>query len=401
MSGFLRRMMAIARSEGRYLLREPRTLVVCFVEPIVMLILFGYCLSFDLIDVPFAVWDQDRTTASRDLVRTVRAGTTSHTFKYLGDVRHPSEIEPLLGGGTARLVLVIPRGYARALSGGRRVAVQGLIDGSDSNTAAVAGGFLGAAIASHNAGLSVHGTARRHGSTATFVTVAAGLGGGRPVSEPIDVRWRVLYNPDLSSRRFIIPGLMAVLLSILAATLTSTAITRERELGSLESLLISPARPSEVVAGKMLPYLAISAVNVALVLVLGGLVFGVWPRGSVLTLAVFTMLFLPGMLSVGLIISCIAPTQNFALVLATLLGFLPTMFLTGFAFPRSNMSWLVQVLSWPLPATQYLAATRGIFLKGVGWEVLASQALWLTGSTSVLVFLAIRAVAANMARGLE
>ena len=397
----LRRALAIARTELRYLLREPRTLLVCFGEPVLTLILFGYCLSFDLVNVPFAVWDQDRSVASRALVRSINAGPERRTFRLVGAVSHPEQIEPLLAMDEARFILVIPRGFQQEVSQGKLATVQAFFDAADSNTAGVSAGYLGSAVASHNARLATLGLQRRHGAHAGSGAGGAFLGDEVPGSEPLDLRWRVVYNPDLSSQRFIIPGLMAVLLSILAATLTSTTITRERELGSLESLLTSPAGPVEVVVGKMLPYLLIAAVNVAVVLVLGGLIFGVWPRGSVLTLAGFTILFLPGMLALGMTISAAAPTQQFALVLATLTAFLPTLFLTGFAFPRSNMPWIVQVVSWPLPATQYLMATRSIFLKGTGWDVLWPQAVWLIASGAVLVGVAILAVRARMSRGLE
>src|SRR5205814_7818065 len=167
-------------------------------------------------------------------------------------------------------------------------------------------------------------------------------------SAPIDIRWRVFYNPDLSSRWFIVPGLVCVLLSILAAMLTSTTMVRERELGSLESLLTLPINAGEMVAGKMLPYLAAAILDVIVVLILGWLFFGVWPRGSLLTLTAFTCLLLPAVLAIGMAVSAAAPTQQLALVIAMLISFLPTMFLTGFAFPRSNSPTLVQIISYPL-----------------------------------------------------
>jgi ABC-2 type transport system permease protein len=400
MSAFLRRVRAIARKEMWNLLREPRTLMVCFLEPILTLILYGFCLNFDLSRIPFAVWDQDHSQAGRLLVERLNAGGAQRPFELLGYVAHPQEVEDLLAHARARYVLVIPHGFGSDAAAGKPATVQVLIDAADSNTAAVASGYLGGAISAYNARLTEDGVARQHGAHSSAYQGGVAMSGSTEVTDPIDIRWRVFYNPQLSSRRFIIPGLIAVLLSILAATLTSTTITRERELGSMESLLTSPVGAADLVIGKMLPYMLIAAINVTVILIMGGIVFGVWPRGNVITLAAFTLLFLPGMLAMGVFISAAAPTQQFALVLATLAAFLPTMFVTGFAFPRSNMAWIVQVLSWPLPATQYLIATRGIFLKGVGWEVLWPQAVWLVASGLGLMGMAIGMVRVKLARGL-
>jgi ABC-2 type transport system permease protein len=210
----------------------------------------------------------------------------------------------------------------------------------------------------------------------------------------------VLYNPQLSSVRFIVPGLMAVLLTFLAATLTSSTIVRERELGPIESLLVSPVQAPELVIGKLAPYVVIAMADIALVLLVGGLAFGVWPRGDLLSLASFSLLFLTAMLALGILISAVAPNQQLALMVAILLTMLPNMFLTGFAFPRSNMPWLLQVLSQPLPATQYLIAIRGVFLKGIGWEILWPQGLWMAVVAVGLLLLAIRITHLRMAKGL-
>ncbi|MBI3910359.1 MAG: ABC transporter permease [Armatimonadetes bacterium] len=403
LSGFLRRVRAIARKEAIHLLREPRTVLVSFAQPVMLLILYGYCITFDLHNIPFAVWDQDRSEAARQLVRPLSAGAQSHTFWLVGYIAHPREIEPLLATARARFVLVIPRGFGADVAAGRTATVQALFDAADSNTAGVSAGYLVGAIAAHNARLATYAVARRHGAHVGAPAPAPSLAGGdtKLQWEPIDLRWRVFYNPDLASRRFIIPGLIGMLLTILAATLTSTTIARERELGSLETILTSPVGAGDLVIGKMAPYVLVAAANVVMVLVVGGLMFGTWARGNLLTLASLSLLFLLGMLALGMLISARAPNQQQALLFAILATMLPTFFLTGFTFPRSNMPWILQAISWPLPATQYLIAIRGVFLKGIGWRILWPQGLWMAITTLVLLIMATRIMRVSLARGLE
>lgn len=401
MRAFLDRMRAIAAKETRHLLREPRTLVVVFLQPVMLMILYGYCMSFDLRALPFAVWDQDRSETSRRLVTRLQASGGGETFLFRGYLSERDQIDQVLGMAEARFVLVIPPHLERDLAAGRSVSVQALFDAADSNTASVSGGYLTGAIAGENVRLATRAVERRYGAAALDSSLTPAIAGGRPTLDPIHVDWRVFYNPDLSSRRFIIPGLIAILLTTVAASLTATTIVRERELGSLESLLTAPVGPVELVLGKLAPYLLVGAGNVVLVLLVGGLVFGVWPRGNVFDLATFSFLFTLGMLSLGLLISSAAPTQQQALIMATIATMLPNFFLTGFAFPRSNMPWLLQVISTPLPATQYLIALRGIFLKGAGWSIYWPQGLWMAVTCLVLVALAIRRVRGMMIRGLD
>ncbi|HEY3284599.1 MAG TPA: ABC transporter permease [Armatimonadota bacterium] len=398
MSASLRRIRAIAKSEGLHLLREPRTLMVILVQPVMLLVLYGYAISFDLQRLPFAVWDQDRSEESRTLVSHLNAGGDKRTLELKGYVSDPEQIEPLLSRGEVRFVLVLPVGLGRDLRAGRRPSVQALIDGADANTAGVAGGYLSAAIATYNSSLMLSGLSRVTGASRTG---GAEMGDAGKAFSPIDLRWRVFYNPDLNSRRFIIPGLMAILLTIVAASLTSTTIARERELGSIESLLTSPISALDLVIGKMAPYVVVALGNVTLVLLVGGLVFQTWPRGDLFTLGSFSFLFLLGMLAIGMAVSAVAPTQQLALLAALLATMLPNFFLTGFTFPRSNMPVLLQWISAPIPATSYLVAIRGVFLKGVGWSVLWPQGLWMLLTTLALLTLTVRVMSRSLARGLQ
>lgn len=395
---FLRRARAIARAEIRFLLRDPRTLLVVFVQPMMLLVLYGYAISFDLHDLPFVVWDQDGTAASRRFVEQLGSGGEERTLVLQRYVSGPKEIDELLAGGAVRFALVIPPGFGREMAQGRRPAVQALFDAADSNTAGITAGFLMASVAAQNATLASDTVSRWHGGRGRL---GPALAGGEQMAAPINLRWRIFYNPDLSSHRFIIPGLIAILLSNIAGTLTATTITRERELGSLESLLTTPVRATDLVLGKMFPYLLVAAGDVLLVLFMGGLVFGIWPLGNPLTLASFSLLFLLAMLAIGMLISATAPTQLLALLMALTITMLPNFFLTGFAFPRSNMPWLLQMISAPLPATQYLIAVRGVFLKGVGWRELWPQGVWMAATAVVFTALALGAARRSLARGLE
>ena len=397
---FLRRAGAIARKELRHILREPRTLLVVFIQPVLLLLLYGYCISFDLHRIPFAVWDQDRTEPARQLVRRLHTSGET-TFTLSGYASGPKEVDRLLAAGRVRFVLVIPSGFGRDMTAGRTAKLQALFDGADSNTAGVASGYLAASLAEYNTRQTEIDAVGRPRRTAALRAAGPAIGGAASFAEPISLRWRVFYNPDLSSRRFIVPGLIAILVTFLATALTSTTITRERELGPLEALLTSPATALDVVIGKMSPYVLVAAGTIALVLVTGGLVFNVWPRGNLLTITSFSFLFVLGLLSIGMLISALAPTQQLALLFSALSTTLPTLFLTGFIFRVGNMPPVIQLISSVLPATQYLIALRGVFLKGTGWSVLWPQGLFMGCVAFLMIAIAVGIVRIRMARGLE
>lgn len=400
MNAFFRRVRAIASKELRHLLRDPKTLLIVFAQPVMLMMIYGNVLSLDLRRIKIAVWDQDRSVASRQLVDRLTSGGERQLFSVVGYINGPDQIEPLLSADKARFVLVIPTGFGADLGAGRTGTVQALFDAAESNTAGVASGYLTAAVGRHNARLAISTVSRRRGlhpGGPVYQRVAVGEA---PLSDPIELRWRVFYNPALSSVRYVVPGLMAILLTFLAATLTSTSIVRERELGPMESLFTSPVSATELVIGKLAPYVLVAVGDILLVLLVGGVVFGVWPRGAPFALVSFSFLFLLAMLAIGMLISAQAESQQTALLFAILVTMLPNMFLTGFAFPRSNMPWILQQISLLLPATHYLIAIRGVFLKGTGWEVHWPQGLWMAVVSAILITLAIRVVRQTMQRGL-
>lgn len=366
-----RRTLAIARAEWLHNRRDIRSLAVIVALPVVLLLLYGYGINFDLRDIPFAVFDLDGTERSRELIEQFRKSRYFHLYEVLNDQRR---IAPLLETGAVVFVMVIPPDFGHRLGAGREATVQVLMDGTDTTRANVATGYVESAILDHSAKLGVQ-YARRQAV---------------PMSASLTPQPTILYNADLKSVRFIVPGLIAVLLTLLAALLTSTCVVREREWGSFESLVTSPARAPEILVGKMIPYVLIAFSDVVLCVVAGRLIFGVWPVGSPGLLLGISVLYLVASLSIGLIFSVIARTQQLAILFAMLATLLPTILLSGFAFPRRSMPLILQAASNLIPATHFLSIIRSIYLKGTGLGVLWPQTVVLAVFTVGLVALAAR-----------
>jgi len=375
----------MSRKEWTQLFRDPRSLIVIVVQPVVLLILYGYAMDLDLKNVAVAVYDQDRSAASRALVRDVDESTYFHVR---GTVADPRPIEDVLDRGLVRFVLVIPAGFERDLAAGKSVSVQALFDGADSNTAGIALGYTQALLSEEALRLAREAGMRSRGPGAGGVEIGnrkSEIGNRKSVG--LDVRTSVLYNPSLKSTVFLVPGLIAIILSMIAALLTSGTVVRERERGTLEQLVASPLHPTELMLGKLLPYVFLSLLDLILVVILGWFLFGVWPQGSLLALLGLTLLFLPCALGLGMLISTLAHTQQMALVGAFLATVLPSMLLSGFVFARQNMPLILQYLSGIVPATHYLLIIRGIYLKGIGLAVLWPQALILLGFAVIMIAL--------------
>jgi len=352
------RFRAIMRKEWLHLLRDPRSLVVIIVQPIVLLLLYGYALNFDIKNIDFAVLDYDRTAASLRLIQTLHANPY---FRFRGVLSNPREVDAVMDAGQVRFVLVIPRGYERDLARGRDVKVQAILDGSDANTASIALGYIRAFFLKLNGDLTSSAPAR-----SGCVSVS-----------PIDLRTRFLYNPGLNSTLYLVPGLIGVILTMIASLLTSGTIVRERESGTFELLVASPLRPMELMLGKLLPYLVLSLIDMLVVVLAGWVMFGIWPRGNLLSLVILTTVFMPCALGIGMLVSTLAKRHQTALIAAFIASFLPSMLLSGFVFPIQNMPVPVQWITRFVPATYFLIIVRGIYLKGVGIQVLLPQVLTL------------------------
>lgn len=367
-----RRLLAVSRTEWLHLRRDPRSLGVIVIQPVVLLILYGYAINFDLKDVTVAVYDQDRSAASRSLIRDLESSTYFHVTRRL-DSR--AEVAPLLAAGRVRLVVVVPPDFARDLAAGKPGNLQLLLDGADSNTATIAKAYSDGLLSLHARRLLTRAVRRR----------------GVPELWPgITPEPRILYNEALESTAFMAPGLIAIVLAMLSALLTAGTVVRERENGTLEQLVASPLRAQELLLGKLLPYLLVSLANTLTVIGAAWLLFHLWPAGSFWLLLLLVLVALPTMLGLGLFFSLVVNTQQLALIAAFLTTVLPSLLLSGFAFPIQNMPRPLQVVALFVPATHLLKILRGIYLKGVGLSVLWPQALILAAFSFIVMWLCVR-----------
>jgi ABC-2 type transport system permease protein len=363
----LRRLWAMASKEWLHVRRDARSLAMAFVVPGVMVVLFGYVITFDVSDIHMAVFDQSHTAQSRDLVDAFRSSGYFRVTRRLDD---DAQIAPLLSRGSVRLVLVIPPDFAKHLAAAEPAPVQALVDGGDANTASIAINYAQAIATSYSA-------------TAVLK--------GRPLPLPIRIASRVWYNEDLRSSSMIVPGLMATIMMILSALLTALTIAREWERGTMEQLAATPVHRLEVILGKLLPYLGIGFIDIILVAVVGGIVFAVPFRGNPVFLMVNAMLFLVGAQGLGMFISAATKSQFLATQLAMITTFLPATLLSGLMFDLSSMPKVLQLISLAVPARYFITATRGIFLKGAGFDVLWGQALGMIIFAGVGLGLAVHA----------
>jgi len=347
------RTLAIARKELIQLRRDPRSLILAFLLPPALILFFGYAIRFDVDDIRLVVWDGDRTQTTD---RLVDAFVRSGKFTVVGRLTDYGDAGDWLVRGDALAVLAIPPGFTADLAAGRPAPLQLLLDGSDANTATIALDYA-------------HGVARAFSVRATLE--------GRAIAPPVRTASRVWYNESLESRNMVVPGLIAVIGSIIAALLTALTIAREWERGTMEQLVSTPVREIEIVAGKLLPYLAIGLVDVALTVLLGTLLFQVPFRGSVLLLFLLTVPFLVASLTFGMFISAAVRSQVLATQFAMIATYLPALLLSGFIFAIANMPAILRALTYLFPARFYVDVTKAVFLKGVGLEVLWEEALAL------------------------
>jgi len=359
-----RRTKAVFIKELRHIVRDSRSLLLALAMPVMMLLLYGYALSLDVDNIPILIHDQDGTAASRGLIRQFQG---SRYFQVRGFGGYP-EIQRGIDRSSILIGVVIPRGFGGDVADGRAAAVQLLVDGSDSNTSAIAMGYAESVVQAYSAQAHVRG---------------APPGRAAPA---IDARMRVWYNSSLQSRNYVVPGLIAVILMILAGQLTSLTIAREWEMGTMEQIMSTPLRPTEMVVGKMLAYFVIGLVDAAIALVVGVSVFSIPFRGNILLLGFSTCLFLCCVMFWGIFISAGARTQVQAYQMGILTTFLPGFLMSGFVFAIDTMPKTLQILSVVVPARYFVTILKALFLKGVGLHVIWNQMLFLA-IFAALVFL--------------
>jgi drug efflux transport system permease protein len=345
---------------------------VLVVGPIVQVLAFGYAANLDVNEIPLLVVDQDRTAESRDLVDRF---TSSGHFVLSGTEDTAERVEPWLVNGRAQIALVIGTGYGEARHGGKTARVQVIADGSDSNSAVVGLGYAGRIV--QGAGAE---------PVSTSVSRPGGAGTGR-----IDLVPRVWYNPDLKSRWFYVPAVLAMVLILVTLMLPSMAVVREKEIGTLEQISVTPLRPWQLMVGKLVPFAIIGMLDLLLIVVVARVVFGVPLRGSLLLLMLLTLLYLLNTLSLGLLVSTLVRTQQQAMMFSSFVLMVPMIYLSGLIFPIENMPRVFQLVSYAIAVRYYGNILRGIFLRGSGLGVLAPDALaLLAGGLLVLTLASLR-----------
>ena len=362
------RLGHIIRKEFLELRQDPRLFGIVIIAPILQLTLLGYAATTDVRNVPLVVVDQDASSESRELVSRFDA---SPSFEVIDGLSSIDEVDGFLNTGKAWMALDIPAGYGERIRAGQPTAVQVVADGTDANSTNVALGYAGTLVAAY---------ARELASPS-----------GQPPAPLVSADVRVWFNPQLESKDFMIPGILALLLLVVTTNLSSMSIVREKELGTLEQLNVTPIARWELIVGKMLPYGLIGIIDVLLVVFVALLWFEVPLRGSFLLLFAMSVVYLMTTLGLGLFVSTISATQQQAMMTASFFFLIPMVFLSGFVFPIENMPAVIQPVTYLIPLRYFLVILRGIFLKGVGLEILWPDALALLGwGVAILVLATLR-----------
>lgn len=363
------RIKPVMKKEFIQIARDRRTLVLTLFLPAFLLIMYGYALNFDIKHISLAIYDQEKSQASRSFSEKFINSEYFDLKYYLNSM---NEIDRLMDGRKFRVALVIPRDFSKNLMQGKESAVQVLIAGEDALSASTAVGYVNAIAQSYSNEVLIKMMMRA---------------GRQTLSLPIDFRPRVWYNPELRSSRFLVPGLMAFILMIILVISTSFAVVREKERGTMEQITVSPLKPLELLIGKTVPYVFICLISAHLVLLFGYLLFGLAIKGNYLLLLLGMLLFLTGGLGLGLFISTFAHTQQVAFMMAALTSVLPTILLSGFVFPIRNMPIPIQAITYLVPARYFLVILRSIVLKDVGISAFWSQLLFLAGFAALAITL--------------
>jgi ABC-2 type transport system permease protein len=365
----LQRLKAIARKEFLHVLRDWRSLALAIAIPVILILLFGYALNMDLKNVPTVIWDQSHTPESRDLIAFFNGTPYFSIHDYVDNYR---DLGHALESGDAMVAITIPSDFSEKVLAAESVSIQVMADGSDANVARLALGYTTGLGMLYNRKIAVE-RVNRLGLPESLI------------SPPVEMRPRAWYNADLKSQNVIVPGIIAIVMVVIATMLTSTTVAKEWELGTMEQLISTPIRGPEFILGKIIPYFVIGFVDVVIAVVMGEYVFHVPLRGSTGLIFGMAAIFLTGALFFGIMLSIILKKMVLANQVALLGSFLPTMLLSGFAFAIENMPEWIQYITYIVPARYFIALLRGIYLKGIGLEIMWLNALLLTIYALVMI----------------
>ncbi len=364
------RTWAIARKEWFHIFRDWRSLGLVILMPILLMLLFGYAVTLDVKKVPMGVLDRDRSQESLSFIHRFSASPYFHLCFYAEDEK---EIERLIDRGGVKMGLVLPWDFSKKIKAGKKATIQVLLDGSDSNTANI--------ILTY-----VQGIAREYNLEKTFWKIER-LGGKKP-KPPIEGRPRIWFNEELESKNYFIPGLVAVIMSIIGVLLTGQVIVREWERGTMELLISTPVRKEELIIGKLFPYFLLGLIDLFLAVLMGTWVFEVPFRGSLLLLFLLSCIYIIVALALGMTISTVAKTQILANQMAMVIGFLPTFLLSGFTFVIANMPFWLQIITYGIAPRYYVTILKEIFLKGTDIAFLWTETFILIGMAVAGVWVA-------------
>ncbi|MCX6121690.1 MAG: ABC transporter permease [Ignavibacteriales bacterium] len=367
----MKNILHIIRKEFLQLRQDRKMFGMSFVAPVFQLIILGYAATFDVTHIPTVVCDFDNSPSSRELVRNF---TSTEYFRVDGYFDKTSEIDNQLDDGHASIAIIIPRGFEKKIGAGQSAPLQIIADGTETSTAGIGLSYASIIVSRYSQNILLESLVKR-GSVTMPARVSA--------------EFRVWYNPELKSRNFMVPGVLGLLLMVMTMLLTSLAIVKEKELGTLEQLVVTPIKPYQLIIGKLAPFFLIGVIDVVLVVFFASLVFSLPVKGGVLLLLFLSLIFLMTTLGLGLFISTISRTQQQAMMTAIFFFMLPMMFFSGFVFPIENMPLIIQYVSYVIPLRYYFVIVRGLFLKGVGMRILWPQALALLVFGSVILSMSV------------
>ncbi len=367
----LKRVSTVTKKEFIQIIRDYRSLGLAIFNPILLLCLFGFALSLDVDNVPLVIWNQDKSQVSSDFILNFK---NSRYFKIAGYFDNYTQLQNYIDRRKALMAMVIPKDFSKYIRSNQAAPVQLLVDGSDSNTATIAMGYVNAVVQGYNVKLMGDSVSKL----------------GINDFSPIDLKPRVWFNENLKSKNYVIPGLIAVIMMIIAAQLTSITVAREWERGTMEQLISTPIRRGELILGKFIPYFIIGFFDLLVAVAMAQFVFLVPFRGNLILLLILSSIFLTVALAQGLYFSIVAKNQRLATQLAILTTFLPTFMLSGFVYPIYNMPKVIQLITCVFPARYFITILKGIYLKGEGLNILWPQVLVLLLFAFIMIVLAYR-----------